>query len=326
MNRPKISIVTPSYNQGQYIEETIQSVLDQNYENLEYIIIDGGSTDNTTEIIKKYDKYIKFWVSEPDEGQSHAINKGIAHCKGEIFNWLNSDDVLVPDSLDLIASEFEKDDVDIVSGKEYFQFEDGREDQKAGTLIYPSLEETIYKGVIYQPSTFWKLEALKPFLPVKTNLHYLMDADLWMRYLLSKGQHKVKKIDSFLVKFRIHEQSKTGSSGDHFIKQRWTLRWHLLKQLGAEDTLLNMVKRKSGKPEDINVPLFQINQHLDPSGLFKLVLLELIEDAYSRYDYSTCRPMLRMISYKELFANARLLSYWVKINLIPKIMLNAFRK
>jgi glycosyltransferase involved in cell wall biosynthesis len=91
---PKISILTPSYNQGQYIEQTIQSILSQNYPNLEYIVIDGGSTDNTVEILKKYDQHITYWVSEKDRGQSHAINKGIEKCTGVLFNWLNSDDYL----------------------------------------------------------------------------------------------------------------------------------------------------------------------------------------------------------------------------------------
>ena len=86
---PRISIVTPSYNQGQYIEETIRSILLQGYPNLEYIIIDAGSTDQTVEIIKKYEMFLSYWVSESDNGQAHAINKGLSLCTGEIFNWIN---------------------------------------------------------------------------------------------------------------------------------------------------------------------------------------------------------------------------------------------
>ena len=98
-NLPKISIITPSFNQGQFIEETIRSVLLQGYSNLEYIIIDGGSTDDTLEIIEKYSDFITYWISEPDEGQSHAINKGLAKATGEVFNWLNSDDYYLPNAL-----------------------------------------------------------------------------------------------------------------------------------------------------------------------------------------------------------------------------------
>jgi glycosyltransferase involved in cell wall biosynthesis len=89
---PKISIVTPSFNQGMFLEKTILSVLEQGYPNLEYIIIDGGSSDNSVEIIKKYEKHLAYWESEPDQGQSHAINKGFERATGEIFGWLNSDD------------------------------------------------------------------------------------------------------------------------------------------------------------------------------------------------------------------------------------------
>jgi len=105
-NYPKISIVTPSYNQGKYIEETILSVLNQDYPNLEYIIIDGGSNDNSVEIIKKYENKLKYWISEKDSGQTNAINKGFEHATGEIFAYLNSDDVYLPNTLHLVAKLF----------------------------------------------------------------------------------------------------------------------------------------------------------------------------------------------------------------------------
>ena len=123
---PKISIVTPSFNQGKYIEQTIQSVLDQDYPNLEYIIIDGGSTDETVEIIKKYEHKIHYWVSEPDKGQTDGINKGFAKCTGEIFNWINSDDYYEPGTFYKLAKLFtEHPYVDVVCGKEW-SFNDGK--------------------------------------------------------------------------------------------------------------------------------------------------------------------------------------------------------
>ena len=106
MGRPRLTIVTPSFNQGEFLEETIKSVLDQEYENLEYIVIDGGSTDKSVSIIKKYSHRLAHWVSEPDEGQYHAINKGFARATGEIMAWLNSDDKYLPWTLSVVADIF----------------------------------------------------------------------------------------------------------------------------------------------------------------------------------------------------------------------------
>jgi glycosyltransferase involved in cell wall biosynthesis len=113
---PKISIVTPSYNQGKYIEETIRSVIMQGYPNLEYIVIDGGSTDNTVEIIKKYQNNISYWVSEKDKGQTHAINKGFEKATGDIVAYLNSDDVYMPYSFSVVADIMTRWDISWLAG------------------------------------------------------------------------------------------------------------------------------------------------------------------------------------------------------------------
>src|SRR6187455_126103 len=120
-NSPLVSIITIVYNGEKYIENTIQSVINQSYPNLEYIIIDGGSTDNTVDIIKKYQSHISYWISEPDNGQTDAINKGFAKCTGEIFNWLNSDDYYEPGALLKLGSLFfNKPSVEVICGKEWY--------------------------------------------------------------------------------------------------------------------------------------------------------------------------------------------------------------
>lgn len=213
MNWPKISIVTPSYNQGKYIEQTILSVINQNYPNLEYIVIDGGSTDETISIIRKYEKFISYWVSEKDDGQSHAINKGLEKCTGDIFNWLNSDDWYEPDALYIVAKEFMKDDsVLFVSGYENHVFENGEKVVHNGTYLNDDLLETIERCELTQPSTFFKLSSIRKIGGVSNQLHYIMDGEMWVRLMLIYGQKGFIKLDKVLVNFRLHENSKTVSN------------------------------------------------------------------------------------------------------------------
>ncbi len=128
MNKPTVTIVTPSYNQGSFLEATIKSVIDQKYENLEYFVIDGGSVDNSLDVIRKYENQISFWVSEPDNGQSDAINKGFARATGKYINWLNSDDILLKGSLQKMVAYLEaNNDVDIVYGNTMMIDKEGKD-------------------------------------------------------------------------------------------------------------------------------------------------------------------------------------------------------
>lgn len=180
---PKISIVTPSFNQGKYLEKTILSVLEQNYPNLEYIIIDGGSTDNSVDIIRKYEKQLSYWVSEKDRGQSHAINKGFERATGDIFGWLNSDDYFHPGAFKAAVTIFQANPgVGAVVGAGDMFFEETGET----TLVEPfpvtmeSLCRSVYGRFFMQPSCFFIKMAWDECGPLDETLHLAMDTDLWL--------------------------------------------------------------------------------------------------------------------------------------------------
>lgn len=209
-NIPKISILTPSFNQGEFIEQTIRSVLLQNYPNLEFIIIDGGSKDNTVEIINKYSKWIKYWISEKDKGQSEAINKGMAKCEGTIFNWINSDDYYYPDCFKNLAESFSSDRVFVVAGNYRFFDDKGEmEDRIIEFSLRDTIEATIADVIVNQPSTFFRLDIIKSLGKIDEKLQYVMDQDIFKKYLFKYGQDNIKVIDKDLSHFRFHSKSKT---------------------------------------------------------------------------------------------------------------------
>ena len=207
MNKKKISIITPSFNQGAFIEQTIKSVLNQNYPNLEYIIIDGGSSDNTVDIIKKYEKHLKYWVSEPDRGQSHALNKGFKKATGDIIAWINSDDYYLSDTLKQISELFKQNpDIDIIYG-DVINFSETKENYFKVKEFEPL--DFLSRISIHQPGVFWRRKLLDKAGLLDESLHYAMDYDLWMRLFFN---YKSLKINKPFAKFRMHPNSKTTGS------------------------------------------------------------------------------------------------------------------
>ncbi len=206
-NYPKISIVTPSYNQAKYLERTILSVLNQNYPNLEYIIIDGGSTDGSVDIIKKYEKYLSYWVSEKDEGQSHAINKGFEKATGDFAAWLNSDDTYPPDSLKNVSEHYishKTCDVIMGSSNSIDKYDNILE------VIYVfryDIIDNIFIRSYPQPSTFWRRELLKSIGYLNPNYHLYLDYDIILRSALSGAKFCV--IDEVLSNNRYYSDIKS---------------------------------------------------------------------------------------------------------------------
>lgn len=234
---PRISIVTPSLNQGKFIAETIESVIAQQYPNLEFIIVDGGSTDETLTIIEKYKDFVDIIISEPDRGQSDAINKGFARATGEIFTWLNSDDCLAPGALAAVAVAFASHTADLVCGI--------CEVLKDGELLNRHLTscadgplpleelldlEGAWAGgqFFYQPEVFFKREIwIKAGEHVREDCYYSMDYELWCRFALVDANIHV--VGRPLVRFRMHSEQKTAIAAryqselklvrDEFLKQ-----------------------------------------------------------------------------------------------------------
>ncbi len=207
---PKISVITPSYNQAAFIEKTLCSVLDQDYPNLEYIVIDGGSTDGSVEIIKKYADRLAYWVSEKDSGQSHAINKGFLRSTGDIICWLNSDDYFLPGTLEHVAERLAPEtNAFALIGQSYVVYTDGTPPRLAegeysdhrGLLSF----WTRYK--MPQPSIFWRREVYQKIGLLDENLHYIMDFDYWTRISQDFGFQVTERP---LACAAYHAEAKTG--------------------------------------------------------------------------------------------------------------------
>jgi glycosyltransferase involved in cell wall biosynthesis len=211
---PRISIITPSFNQGNFIEETISSVISQGYPNLEYIIIDGGSTDNTLEVLKKIDSQVSFWISEKDSGQSEAINKGFCRASGEIIAWLNSDDYYLPGALFEVAKIMQNADW-VVGGAVHIDNNrniilnssaKGHELQKFNNCFK---NQNDFNFRIAQPSHFWSSKLIKDVGPLNETLHYAMDFELMLKSL-ALGYHPII-IEETLSCLRYHPNSKSKS-------------------------------------------------------------------------------------------------------------------
>ena len=204
---PKVTIVTPSYNQGEFIRETIESVLNQTYDNIEYIVMDGGSTDNTVEILRSYGDRI-IWRSEKDGGQADAVNKGIRIAKGEIIGWLNSDDTYYPDAVEkAVQTLLDHPDVDMVYGEGFYIDKDSRETQRYATKLFDH-KSLASECMICQPTAFFTKEIVEKVGLLRADLQLCMDYELWMR--ISK-EGKVLYVPYLMATSRMYEDNKTMS-------------------------------------------------------------------------------------------------------------------
>jgi glycosyltransferase involved in cell wall biosynthesis len=207
ISAPSISIVTCSYQQGKFLDATICSVLDQNYPNLEYLIIDGGSTDGSADIIKRYASQLEYWVSEPDGGQTKALIKGFKRSRGEIMGWLCSDDLLLPGALETVADFFAAHP-EVAAAYGDSLWIDGN-----SNYIRCKREMPFYRFVFFydhnyvpQPSMFWRRSLYDAVGGLDERFNFAMDADLWERF---SARAKIAHIPKYLSCMRLYAEQKT---------------------------------------------------------------------------------------------------------------------
>jgi glycosyltransferase involved in cell wall biosynthesis len=212
---PTISVITPSYNQAGFIEQTIESILSQDYPGLEYIVMDGGSTDGTLDVLKKYDGRI-LWFSERDRGQAHAINKGLAIAKGDILAYLNSDDCYLPGALEQVGRFFASHPAAAwLTGRCRIIDTQGREIRRAIQwyknfwLQFRSYQVLLVLDYIAQPATFWRRDVFQQVGTFDETMHLVLDYDLSLRLGRSYPLHVLNQP---LAAFRVHENSKSSTS------------------------------------------------------------------------------------------------------------------
>jgi glycosyltransferase involved in cell wall biosynthesis len=222
---PRISVVTPNFNYGRFLEETIRSVLLQGYPNLEYVVTDGGSTDESVAIIRQYEPWLAHWESSPDGGQTHAINKGLKFCSGEIFNWVNSDDHLMPGALETVARIFAAESPDLILGRMLRLYTGETGDFYSGDVWVPVAPRSVYDLIkhgqlglgIGQPSAFMKLDRVREVGGVREEMHFCFDWLLYLDILLSRrGRAHVQTTTHALSRQRIHPEAKTVKSSPSF--------------------------------------------------------------------------------------------------------------
>lgn len=245
---PRITVVTPSYNQGQYIEEAIRSVLLQGYPNLQFIIMDGGSSDQTVDVIRRYEPWLSYWVSERDRGQTHAINKGFAMADGDIVAWINSDDYYFPDTLREVAIAHAENPSAILLG-DVEEFSDEAElgvQRMHHVDVEHMLRPMDGSWMWHQPGTFVPKTVLDAAGPLDESLHYAFDKD-WMFRMLQAAP--VEYMNRSLARFRVHAGAKTQADLDKTMREIFRVNrrhLHLTDQATARSLLTTYQLRLVG--------------------------------------------------------------------------------
>ncbi len=293
---PKISIIVPSFNQGRYLEETIRSVVLQGYSNYELLIIDAGSTDETLEVIREYEQWITYWVSEKDRGQSHAILKGLDRVNGAIVNWINSDDMCAPGAFYAIAKEFDLNKYDVLCGRCNF-IEDTIDnivlrDERMG--VSEDVGITLITKNINQPSAFFRTDVMKQ-LRVNEEFHYAMDLDLWFRYIITRGQGRVRLVEDLLTYFRWHNASKSIAQGYKFQSDIDKVYYNILLGAKQDKIILDFVKHGIDNFDEFTPESYVISIPIEELySFFSHIIYSAAQFYYQEDEYVKSRQALSL--------------------------------
>ena len=247
MIEPKISIVMPSFNQGDFLDAAIVSIVEQGYPNLELVVIDGGSTDKSVSILEKYSDAITFWSSEADDGQSSALNTGFNIVTGDIVGWLNSDDTFQPGTLSEVAKVFSNKSIHIAMCNRFglmdangvvFDHKDNSFKDHQTLIRYWSTGGM----TINQPSVFFRRGVIREFRPIlDATLHYAMDYDLWLKITLD---HKIHVVDGCWANYRFHDSSKSGLGFKGFLPEWYSVSKRYWGEKGSSGWWSNWLHRQ----------------------------------------------------------------------------------
>jgi glycosyltransferase involved in cell wall biosynthesis len=324
---PKISIIVPSFNQGQFIEDTILSIINQDYKQVEIIIIDGGSTDNSVELIKKYESHLNYWVSEKDSGQSEAINKGFEKASGDIITWLNSDDCYEPNALQKVAAAFSSDkDLALLHGKTLL-FGANINTKTIGVDEDLKIQDYLPYMRFPQPSSFFSKIALQKIMPVNNHLHYAMDFELVVKLLLLG--FKTKQTPERFSRYRMHANSKSNNdrafiedwsavfinvlrslpNGSNFIKELQELAIHSSDETSAYTSLVQL-----STPQIQSAFLQHINLHFHYH--------------YKHFHYNECKRISDFLKtrYTEFYIENQYKKFMFRLKFVPKFIFSLRRK
>ncbi len=296
---PKISIITPSKNQGIYIEQTIRSIILQNYPNIEYIIIDGGSIDQTVDIIRKHSSSLSYWISESDNGQSHAINKALKKATGKYATWINSDDLLARDGLSKMADAIiNHPDIDLFIGDMIMLNKNGELENKSEQYESSfTLVNQLASFPYVQPACFFKMDFVKKLGWIDERFHVTMDLDLFLRILLAGG--KIKRINQAIGIFRVQPAAKTNTFSKQWEVERNIVFSKFLRSIKIDRSIIEKLINLNVYIDESDV--YEVNLSIPQAEIVSSVKIFLTDTIFMFFWSNRFRDVHQFICQMEIY-------------------------